>query len=567
VNVGSSFGIPNICKDSDTGVNGACLPTIGGVNLKDKVPQLTQQLMQQHLGFNLTAGGSTGSRRTSVLRLRFDFDAASDDERDEVEAAFARAIMFDARHAQTLYYKHMDEDRRAVTVDADLFRSLSTSNRYLNWTALGMRVYDKTDSKFVGEIGLKTPTSNEVVSFDIRNVRKGWFQTKHGFDRLAYASVSEDGAAHANLILNLATSDTHLDNRNLFADNADAAILAVAGKDAVQSIDGFADAVQRDVRSCSPDDDKCALDKLGGGKDAFQATVEDAISKMPLDNLPPDFAEIAKEAARVRIANQAVSFKTDVMSGPAVDFTFGFRLDESGLDALMKPEMADKFKAAAYEYLAQINCIDRAQIAPVGSVSKDDLRKRFQGADVPSLDPILNPSYKDIVENLAKVFASSAKAYLDINSAEGAAQAAMKEYGKRYVPLFIGLDLKSVAAAEKAQGADKDALRAAAFTALTHQRAAAAAGMVDALYDKSNGLFTLPRTVHLWAEHLVGYTLVQMVDPSQKEVSFDFRVSGNASGRFDAAGLSRWTTPHPLVGGSVERVVLNPLDLQATARN
>lgn len=581
--IGTSFGIPDMCKDSATGQNGACLPTIGSgaasVDLKTKVPELAQKVLNEYLGVRVTTGGSNKSSRLSVLRMKFDFGAASGDAAKEARAAFARAIRFDARHAQTLANQQMGAGRPSVIVEADLFRAMATSTRYTDFNAFGFSVYQSNDTSTEGSMTLKTPTDTKVITYALRNKRGGWFQTRHGFDRLAFASTSAKEGTHANLVLNLATSDAHLDERGLVTENADAALLSIAGRPATDALDAFGNVLEGKVASCGTND-ACVFGALGGAdaesaRTAFEAAREHQIgSLVALRGLPGGYKELASEAVRMRLSAQALAFSGDQFEGPSVDFTFGIRLDDKGLDELLDPKREADFKARAYDYLVLATSMRRADVAPAGRMSKEDLLERIRGENVPALDDPKWPVYKPLVDALAKSFVESAKKYQAVRALDRDARNAMSQYEGRYAPVFVGLDIDALQAVSDRKAAQQD------FASLHHQAAQISAGLVDGLYDIADG--EMHRTTHLWAEHLVGYTLAAMVSPTNRETTIDLRVAGRCKSkqdlkpgepectvrgaRFNAAGLGRWVKLEPVTAGEVPKVSFGALDLVPAAK-
>lgn len=569
--VGGSFGVPDICKDSETGKNGDCLPTLGSgaakVDLKTVVPNLARDLLNDYVGFRVETGGSKGSQRLSVLRLRFDFAAASGEAAKEARAAFARAIRFDARHAQTLYHQQIGAAKPTVTVEADLFRSMSTSTRYTDFDAFGFSVYESRDDAREGTMTLRTPSDTKVVSYSMRNKRAGWFETRHGFSRMALAATSAKEGAQANLVLNIATSDKHLDERGLLTENADAVLLATGGRAVSDALDAFGNPLQARMKTCLADD-ACVLRELGGpSADAARAAFEgrrDAEIASALRGMPrelagrADYVALVEEAARMRLSAQALAFSGDQMEGPAMDFTFGLRVDDRGLDELLNPSRVEDFKARAYDYLVTATSLNRTYMAPAGGITKADLMKRLQGQAVSGqLDDPKWPTYAKLVDDLAKVYVESAKRYQKVRAAEKGAREAMRRFEGRFVPVFVGLDLDTV------KGAGKRADAQRSFASLAHQSAEAAASLVDALYDEAGG--ELHRTTHLWPEHLVGYTIAQLVSPANRETTIDLRITNKLAPRFAAAGLGRWATAKPIVAGQVTKVSFGPLDLEAAA--
>ncbi len=564
--IGTSYGVPDVCKDSATGQNGDCLPTIGSgaasIDLKKEVPALAQKVMNEYLGVRVTTGGSSKSSRLSVLRMKFDFGAASGDAAKEARAAFARAIRFDARHAQTLANQQMGTARPAVTVEADLFRAMATSTRYTDFNAFGFSVYSSNDARTEGSMTLKTPTDTKVVTYALRNKRGGWFQTRHGFDRLAFASTSAKEGTHANLVFNLATSDKHLDERGLVTENADAALLSIGGRAATDALDAFGNGLEGKVASCGADD-ACVFRALGGADEAsartaFEAAREGQLGQLALRGLPAGYPELAKEAARMRLSAQALAFSGDQMEGPAVDFTFGVRLDDKGLDELLDPKREADFKARAYDYLVLATSMRRADVAPAGGMKKEDLLGRMKGENVPALDDPKWPVYKGLVDALAKSFVESARKYQQVRALDRDARKAMSQYEGRYAPVFVGLDQGALKAVSDRKEAQKD------FTSLHHQAAQISAGLVDGLFDVADG--EMHRTTHLWAEHLVGYTLAAMVSPANRETTIDLRIDRLRGARFTAAGLGRWATSKPVTAGQVTKVSFGALDLEPAAR-
>jgi hypothetical protein len=562
VGVGTSYGVPSICKDSETGQNGACLPTLAGgaLDLKKIVPNIAQNLLNDYLGFHATTGGSKGSQRLSVLRMRFDFGAATGDAATEARAAFARAIRFDARHAQTLHHQQAGTARPSVVVEADLFRQMATSTRYTDFNALGFSVYKSDETTKEGAMTLRTPTDTQVVTYSVRNKRSGWFQTSHGFDRMAFASTSNKGS-QANLVFNVATADKHLDARGLLTENADAVLLAAGGRSSIEALDAFGNGLEGRVRGCEANNDACVYSALGGADQAsatasFLKMRESEAGKAAVRGIPEGYGPFITEVAQMRLSGQALAFTPDVMQGPSLDFTFGLRVDDKGLDEMMNPDSVEDFKAKAYAYLLTATSIERADMA---GISREDLLKRIKGEPVTGvLDDPKWPVYKDLVDDLARVYVQSSAKYRQVRVTEADARSAMKDYEGRFSPVFVGLDMNTVNALGDRAKAQK------AFTSLAHQGALASAELVDNLNKTASG--EIQRATHLWGEHLVGYTLAQMVSPENRELSVDLRIAGDVTKRFAAAGLGTWVGSKPLVVGKVSKVSLGPLDLVATAK-
>jgi hypothetical protein len=605
VGLGTSYGMPGSCRDSAAGQDkSACLPQVNDIDLSDSVPKLTKKLVNSYLGTNITVGGKKGDSRLSVLRLKFDFGAKGGNS-EEVKRAFARAIRLDAREAQTLYYQQIDNPKRPVTVEADLFRSMSSGVRYTNWNAFGMRVYEKTDSTYTGAMALRTPTETQLVSYDVRNRRSGWFETRHGFDRMGFASIGTKGA-EANLVFNLATSDKRLDARGLITNNADAALAALAGRKASDALDPFGNPLEGRIRFCGAGNE-CAFKELGGNDlpsatTAFAGAVQGQIGKLGFG--ADDYGKISAEAARIRLVAQGLSFGQDVNDGPGVDFTYGTRFDNAGLATLMNPGRVDDFKARAFDYLATTTSIEREFIGEVKSSSpakftKEQLIARLKMRDVNApatgVPEILQdpkyPTYGKLVEALAAIYKTSAEEYSALASTETSAQEAMKSYEGRYVPVFVGVSLKALKSADAALEKNQETAESVAFGSVAHKRAIAATGLFDKLYKEASG--SLKMQTHLWSEHLVGYTLASLVPTNQRETTLDFRVSGDVTARFKAAGLDAWSpcVPEagkskedvllayaksgcdesgqrlPKVAGKVSKISLGPLDLEAVATN
>lgn len=567
--VNASYGVPDVCKNSETGKNGDCLPGI----LKDRVPRLISKQLNKYLSASVTTGSNKGSSRVSVLRLRFDFDAATGEEKNEVRAAYARAIRFDARHAQTLYYQKIDSPRRAVTVETDLFRSMSTSSRFTSWNMFGIPLYDKRDNKIQGIIGVKTPSDTKLVSYDVRNARKGWGETRHGFERVGVASLSHSGGSEANFVLNLATSDGHFstgNSRMLIVNNADATIVASAGLQAANGLDAFGNVLQSKAERCTTE---ACLDGVLGGKEGFALAKDAQVRGIEAG----EHTAVAQEAARLRLTAQGLYSTEDVLDAPSVDFTFGLRLDDQGIGEMLDPGKVQAFKDRAYDYLvATTSLSSRSGIAPAGSVTKEQIRTRLLGEE-PRGGPLgaAWPVAKNVVDKLAEVYAQSAREYADLKGLEDNIAGTLSEYKGAYSPVFIGLSMKDLDDVLEGQRDNQKNAQSLAISSIAHKRAMVPVRLIDNLHAEGESqlaewrkLFAAQRNMPLWAEHLAGYTLAQLVSPAHKELTIDVRVGkSDLQGRYVAAGLDRWATTRPITTGKVTRISLGALDLEATMRN
>lgn len=511
--ISDGFGIKGLCDDRER-----CLRpvTLGGrsVDLAKLVEKAVEKRLNQYLTFSVDAGASSASARISVSRIRVHLDGG---DKDEVDRALEQALHLDLRLAQAMYNRDLDQKDPAVRVDFDAVRASTTSTRNFGFELLGMNVYHRAVVEKEGTFVVQTPEGTRAILFDSLNKHGGWFQTQHGFTRVGVAAQTLDVKApdtfrsEANLFLQIAASDTHLDD-DLLIDAGDALILSVAGAKALETLDSFGNALDEAVKTkcflaaqpaagegghhtAAQLDEKCVVALLDDPAHVRLRTEGLAAFDQELAGLGDDFKKLLHEVASARLALQSVgSDSPDAFNGPNASITVDYRLDDKALE-LLTSRTKEQYRAALREFLAtvQMDRIDSARGKRTKEAARRDIDAKW-GRDM---------------DALAGVFDKQVKAYRLIQEAERLLPQVLA--GKRYSTYPLGVRFS-------VDGDLAKSYESAVLESTSGDRARAAARLFDALYKEADHI-----NAQLFDEHTAAFPLLALVPAKNVQLGLDIK--------------------------------------------
>lgn len=522
--VHDGWGIKGICDDGER-----CLRTVElagqRVDLARLVEKAIQKRLDSYLALRVDGKAANTSSRVSLSRFHFHLDRGN---QDEVDKALQQALKFDVRLAQALYNRELGEPSPAVVAEFDAVRAATTSTRNFGFELLGMNVYHRAIVKKEGSFVVQTPEGAKSILFDTVHKDGGWFQMDHGYTRTGVAAQTLDARdpesfrSEANLFLQAAVGDKHM-NDDLIIDNVDATLLGLVGRDAVEALDQYGNQMTRLVWSRCPaheENDRQRFDEacnvrlledpeMTGLKAQGLAAIEPFVG-----DLPADFQQIVREAAKVRLTLQSVGIHNfDVANGPNASFTLDVRFDDKALDLLASRTKAD-YANALREYLTAVQA---------------DRRKVTTKADKEATRREVDEKWGRDIEKMANTFEERATRYRLIADAERLVPITLQ--GKRFVsyPLGVRFSVDRGAA---------DAYESAAILSTSQDRAAAATQLFDKLYAKAARI-----DAPLYDEHTALFPLLSLVPRENVEVGMVVRADVRSTfwmkrERFLKAGFS-----------------------------
>ncbi|MBX3221047.1 MAG: hypothetical protein KF795_11055 [Labilithrix sp.] len=504
--VRDGWGVKGICEDGER-----CLRTVELAGQRVDLSRLVEKAIEKRLNSYLTSRleihGANASSRVSLSRFRFHLDAGN---QDEVERALQQALKFDVRLAQALYNRDIGEREPAVVADFDAVRAATTSTRNFGFELLGMNVYHRAVVKKEGSFVVQTPDGAKSILFDSVHKSGGWFQMAHGYTRTGVAAQTLDARdpesfkSEANLFLQTAVGDKHMDD-DVIIDNVDATLLGLVGREAVEALDEYGNAMERLVWSKCPVeqdregstkrfDEECNVRLLEDpAMTGLKAQGLAAIEPFARD-LPADFQAIVREAAKLRLTLQSVGIHNfDAANGPNASFTLDLRFDDKALGLLTSRSKAD-YANALREYLTAVYA-DRRKIG--ADMDKDAVRQA------------VDAKWGRDIEKMAGVFEARAKSYRLIADAERLVPVTLQ--GKRFVSYPLGVRFS-------VDGNAARAYESAVVESTSHDRAKAAARLFDALREEADRI-----NGPLYDEHTATFPLLSLVPRDNLEVGMTVR--------------------------------------------
>jgi hypothetical protein len=345
---------------------------------------------------------STTRSRISVARFRIDLAAATSES--PVEIALEQLLMGDLRLAQALSNRY----EPGLETEFELSRSGVSATSYAGIDIFGMSFFRKKVEE-EGTIVVQTPSGAQAIHFESLHKESGWLFETHGYSRVGLAGMvfnheSPNGAdGQANLLVQLLEGDKLME-RDQLLDHIDGLILGVAGEQGLAAVEGPGNELQRYVENACPNSkafDPCPSTVLSHPKVAeLQAQAQQQLS-MVMAGDDESLRDLALEAARVRLITQATYEPKASWRGPPTSIVMDYRLDDTALDSIMLDRKASDVEAAFNAYL-KVAHIDRDD--SVGHIANDrkDLVK----------------DYKDVSEDVGKIFSKHAKRYRSVAQAE-----------------------------------------------------------------------------------------------------------------------------------------------------
>jgi hypothetical protein len=500
------WGVKGICEDGLRCLRPVDLG-VGEIDLARLVEKSVEKRLNSYLSFRVEGQTSSASSRVSLSRFRFHLDAGN---ADEVEKALQQTLKFDVRLAQALYNRDLDQRQPAVVAEFDAVRAATTATRSFGFELLGMNVYHRAVVQKEGSFVVQTPEGARSILFDSINKHGGWFQTDHGFTRTGIAAQTldvrdpESFKSEANLFLQTAVGDTHMDN-DVIIDNVDAMLLGLVGREGVEALDRSGNAMNRMVwakcpvtqdeeRNTQSWDEQCnvALLDTQEMKD-LKAQGLSAIESFAA-RLPADFAKIVREAANVRLTLQSVGIHNlDAANGPNASFTMDVRFDDKALGLLTSRSKAD-YAGALREYLTAVYA-DRKKVG--AEMDKEAVRRA------------VDDKWGRDMGRMADMFDARAKAYRLIADAERLIPVVLA--GKRFVSYPMGVRFE-------VQGNAAKTYETAVIDSTAHDRATAAARLFDDLMGEADRI-----NAPLFDEHTAAYPLLSLVPHENLELGMDVR--------------------------------------------
>lgn len=504
--VRDGWGVKGICEDGER-----CLRTVElagqRVDLSRLVEKSIEKRLNSYLSFRVEGQAANASSRVSLSRFRFHLDAGN---RDEVEAALQQALKFDVRLAQALYNRDLGEREPAVVADFDAVRAATTSTRSFGFELLGMNVYHRAVVKKEGSFIVQTPEGAKSILFDTVHKNGGWFQMAHGYTRTGVAAQTLDARdpesfkSEANLFLQTAVGDKHMDD-DVIIDNVDATLLGLVGREAVDALDEYGNAMERLVWSTCPVeqdrerntrrfDEECNVRLLEDpAMTGLKAQGLAAIEPFARD-LPADFQAIVREAANVRLTLQSVGIHNfDAANGPNASFTLDLRFDDKALGILTSRSKAE-YAGALLEYLTAVHA---------------DRRKIGAGMDKQAARDAVSAKWGREIDRMGDMFEARAKSYRLIADAERLVPVTLQ--GKRFVSYPLGLRFS-------VDGNAARAYESAILQSTSHDRAKAASRLFDGLLEEADRI-----NGPLYDEHTTTFPLLALVPRANLEVGMSVR--------------------------------------------
>ena len=483
------------------------------IDLSRLVEKAVEKRLNSYLSFKIEGQASNASSRISLSRFRFHLDAGN---ADEVEKALQQTLKFDVRLAQALNNRDLAESKPAVEAEFDAVRAATTATRSFGFELLGMNMYHRAVVKKEGSFVVQTPEGARTILFDSVNKHGGWFQTDHGFTRTGIAAQTLDARnpesfkSEANLFLQTAVGDTHMDN-DVIIDNVDAMLLPLVGREGIDALDVSGNAMQRMVwekcpvvedqqRHTKSWDEQCNVTLLDSAPmKALKAQGIAAIEPFA-KRLPADFAKIVRDAANTRLTLQSVGIHNlDAVNGPNASFTMDVRFDDKALGILTSRSKAE-YAGALREYLTAVYA-DRNKVG--AGMDKDAVRAQ------------VDDKWGGDIAKMADKFESRAKAYRLITDAERLIPTTLA--GKRFVSYPMGVRFS----------VERDAAKtyeSAAIDSTAHDRSLAASRMFDDLMKEADRI-----NAPLFDEHTAAYPLVALVPVENLELAMDVRADVKSS--------------------------------------
>jgi len=502
--VRDGWGVKGVCDDGER-----CLRTIElagqRIDLARLVEKAIEKRLNSYLTFRVEGQAANASSRVSLSRFRFHLDNGN---QDEVEKALQQALKFDIRLAQALYNRDLGDRAPAVVAEFDAVRASTTSTRSFGFELLGMNVYHRAVVKKEGSFIVQTPEGAKSILFDSVHKDGGWFQMDHGYTRTGVAAQTLDARnpqsfrSEANLFLQTAVGDKHMDD-DLIIDNVDATLLGLVGRDAVEALDQYGNQMERLVWSRCPvqeDNDRRRFDEgcnvrlledpeMTGLKAQGLAAIEPFVR-----DLPADFQQVVREAAKVRLTLQSVGIHNfDSANGPNASFTLDVRFDDKALDLLASRTKAE-YANALREYLTAVPA---------------DRRKGGAETDKEAARRAVDQKWGRDIEKMASMFETRAKSYRLIADAERLVPVTLQ--GKRFVSYPLGVRFS-------VDGNAARAYESAVVQSTSHDRATAAARLFDGLYAEADRI-----NAPLYDEHTATFPLLSLVPRENLEVGMIVR--------------------------------------------
>lgn len=503
--IGDQWGVKGICDDGQR-----CLRpvTVGGVkvDLARLVEKAIERQMNKYLTFSASASSGKSSSRVSLSRFRLNLRAGNP---AEVARALEHLLKFDLRLAQALANRDLGDARAAVRQDFDAVRASTTSTRNFGFELLGMNVFHRAVVDREGTFVLQTPDGARAVLFDYLRKEGGFFSRKHAFSRTGVGAQVVDGSdpskyrSAANLFMQTMSADSL--NNEFLTDNVDAIILGLAGKNTVDTLDRFANTLERTLRQRCPMpednskgwnetcnvkllDDPAMAELWRGGMAAIEPTMK---------HIPESARRVVREAAAMRLRLQSVGLRGG--GGPKASILVDLRLDDAALDILTS-QSREAYLSAVREYIATVRAVRVDVHNPEG--------KAYFGN-------IANRDWADHYDRMADRFIAGSRAYRRVTNAERALPQILS--GKRFISHPLGIRFK-------VEADERRTLESVVLNSTSHERALTAASIFDGIYSEASA-FDAP----LDPQHATMFPLMALVPAKNLEVGMNISIDINSN--------------------------------------
>lgn len=346
---------------------------------------------------------STTKTRASVARFRIDLDQA---DADLLGPMLQQTLMGDIRLAQAL----SNRGEPGFSAEFDFMRSGISTASSAGIDVFGLSFFkNKIESE--GSIVVQTPGGARSLMFDSLHEEGGLFVSRHGYTRVGLAGMVWDAQGRnpeteANLFVQVTESDKGME-RDKYVDHLDAVIIALAGPEAYEVIDGPANDLERFTQGLCPQaeiSDACTWEstqepELRIRMDAALAEFETAVSD--LDASTRDLVMMA--ASHKLLAQGTYEVKNNGFIGPGTDIFLDFRLDDATLTDLAFNHTGDDLKTELEQILIAT-----------------DVRRDRSPDDVEEDRAELIEDSKEDLERLGRRFDRFAASYQELMAAENA---------------------------------------------------------------------------------------------------------------------------------------------------
>ena len=466
---------------------------LGGIDVD--LGKLVDKALQKQLNAKLdliSAAVSTDRQasRVSVARLRFSLDGG---DLAVLGPAIAQALHGDVRLAQALANRR----EPGVVAEFDLLRSGSSATSFAGLDLLGMRFFTTTIAS-QGQAVIQTPGGVRALMFESLHKQSGSFFSEHGYTRVGLSGLNFDpdnpgeARGEANLFVQLQEADKFME-RDKMLDQVDAVILALAGSDAMHSIETIGNQLERFVEQTCPNSqafDPCRIDVLSNPTVISLRQQGSAAASAAAGNLADTQRALLVELAEFRMTAQATYEPKASLVGPDSTWTIDFRFDDAALTQMMSHDKPADVKAAITNYATTVGI---QRIRPPEQIDSDRLQ--------------IASDLKSRIDALVKRYATAQQDYDRLLGVEQAVVAKLGPIGPRALEIHVPVDASK-----------RPLYESAVAGSLAEARSRVATALFDD-FVKSTGGF--PTRV----EQATGYSLLALVDPSRIDLRVDAKMN------------------------------------------